>query len=236
MTEKGTLKRGLQSDVLCESAKKLKSNLPSMDDVINFVASQDYVPPANTVHNDKPELSTAAAFSNLFAEISNLHSIVSQQQKTIEMLTCRLDFALSMLGVADNGQPTSQDAAGSAGSTGSGAAAASYADVTKRPSVANYKLKKDSIVAAMYVDGQRKASRATNIIVSGLPVTSSAQSDMSTVVEIFRREFNEVPEITFNKRIGKPMPGRIQPLLVVLKSAEQASRYVASGKKATTIH
>ena len=111
-------------------------------------------------------------------------------------------------------------------------AVSDFAAAVKRPAaaVAADRVVQESVVAAMYVDSQRRQNRATNFIVSGLAI-SDIRSDRDAVVDLCRREFSEAPDIVYCKRLGKPASGRVQPLLVVLKTAAQAVRFVSSAKK-----
>jgi uncharacterized protein YejL (UPF0352 family) len=106
-----------------------------------------------------------------------------------------------------------------------------FAAAVKRPAItASDRTAHESIVAAVYVDHQRRTDRATNFIVTGLP-PSDIRPDPQAVVDLCRRELGEAPDIVHTKRLGKLMPGRVQPLLVVLRTAAQAVRLVTAGKK-----
>ena len=86
------------------------------------------------------------------------------------------------------------------------------------------------VVAAVYVDQQRQNSRVANLFVSGLqPLPSVADA---TVVSDFCRsyELGIVPDIVHCRRLGKMNPARVQPLLVVLRSADQADEIMTNAK------
>jgi hypothetical protein len=72
------------------------------------------------------------------------------------------------------------------------------------------------VVTAVYVDQTIKKRHETSIIVSGMQQDGS-QSDASCFAAICNEEFQLQPSTAFTKRLGKPEPGKIQPLLIVLK-------------------
>ena len=81
----------------------------------------------------------------------------------------------------------------------------------------------------MYVDQQRQASRVANLVVSGLqPLPSVADATM--VTDLCRSELSIVPDIVHCRRLGKMITGRVQPLLVVLRSAVQADEIMVKAK------
>jgi hypothetical protein len=107
------------------------------------------------------------------------------------------------------------------------AAARSYSAVVKsnkRP--ANFR---EAAVAAVYVDQRRKDSRKNSVIISGLP--PRPQTDKSSVLQLFKTEFDLDTDIPVCRRLGQQLPGKIQPLLVVLKNPEHASLILSGAKR-----
>ena len=162
-----------------------------------------------------------SSYNKLQSTINDLAAEVSQQKKLINELRSQLSTIVSSL---QSGSFSDQTVA----------ALNSYASaVNSRPAAAaliSDRAVQESVVAAVYVDTQRRHSRETNFVIFGLP-TSPTQPDNTSVANLCRREFNEAPDIVFSKRLGKPTAGRAQPLLVVLRSAAQASRFVSSAKQ-----
>ena len=176
-----------------------------------------------TIESDNCEndvIENPPSYSKLLTMINDLSAEVSQQKKLIGELRSQLSTIVSSL---QSGSFSDQTVT----------ALNSYASAVKsQPTAAaliNDRAVQESVVAAVYVDSQRRQSRETNFVVFGLP-TSTTQPDNTSVLNLCRREFNEAPDIVFSKRLGKPSSDRIQPLLVVLKSAAQAGRFISSAK------
>lgn len=88
---------------------------------------------------------------------------------------------------------------------------------------------KQSVVTALYVDQSLKRSRENSLIVNGLvPVSISTDSDLFANLCI--TEFKTRPDIVSVKRLGQPQVGRVQPLLVHLKRADQAKTLIDAAK------
>jgi len=84
-------------------------------------------------------------------------------------------------------------------------------------------------VAEMYIDLNRKQRRANNIVVSGLP---TATSESKAVHDLLLSEFDY--DWTLNivncRRIGKPQPNKVHPLLVSFESPETAEYFIKRAK------
>jgi hypothetical protein len=89
---------------------------------------------------------------------------------------------------------------------------------------------RDAVVAAVYVDQQRKNNRVANLVVSGLQPTSQV-SDSTVVTDLLSDEIGIVPDIVHCRRLGKLTPHKPQPLLIVLRSAEQADEIMSRAKR-----
>ena len=160
-----------------------------------------------------------ASFDKLQKQVCDVLIEVEHQKQTIKDLSSRLSTVVSVIEGGSVAELTA-------------AAVNDFAAAIKRPAavVAADHAVQHSVVAAMYVDNQRRQNRATNFILSGLPV-SNTRPDQNAVADLCRREFREDPDIVHCKRLGKLSPNRIQPLLVVLKTAAQAVRFISLAKK-----
>lgn len=88
-----------------------------------------------------------------------------------------------------------------------------------------------SVVSAMYVEQRQKDLRANSFVVSGLPIEHDID-DETKIKHICKQNLNIDIDanITKVKRIGKPSPGRTQPLLVLLKHKDQAQRIINNAR------
>jgi len=164
-------------------------------------------------------------FNKLQSRVDNMSTEMQQQRKIIQELTARLAFVTSLLDIDVDVNDHVDDQSGVSAAD----ALNSFATVVKRPTiVAANRAVQESVVAAMYVDNQRRLNRATNIIVSGL--APSTQSDQQLVTDLGLREFKEKLDVVHVKRLGKPITGRVQPLLVVLKTVAQAKTMLQQAK------
>jgi hypothetical protein len=87
-----------------------------------------------------------------------------------------------------------------------------------------------SLLTAVYMDQSSQKRRSSSLIVSGLQQTNS-QSDRSLFNQLVLNEFGVQPDITYIKRLGPPLPGKTRPLLVALKSVDQAKHIISSARQ-----
>jgi hypothetical protein len=219
----------------------------TIDDIIEQVGSQSSAGGAGDGDNDENNINAAddnksemellgmsleheatTACNNMHAAIAKLTTIMMQQRRQAEEMDKKLNIILSALQNLSSNFTAKHSAANTASHlAGVGVSSAS----TPRPAAAiTDHTARESVVAAVYVDNQLRANRMTNFVVTGLPPTTD-RSDQQVVVELLSREFHEVADIVHSKRLGKATPGRIQPLLVVLKTAAQAQRVVSAAKQ-----
>jgi len=85
-----------------------------------------------------------------------------------------------------------------------------------------------SVVAAVYVDQDRKKRRETSLIVTGMP-PMAGKVDQKLFVDLCSSELNLTPDVVSVKRIGHAQ-GKIQPLLVYLKQADEVKKIINSAK------
>jgi hypothetical protein len=88
---------------------------------------------------------------------------------------------------------------------------------------------RQNVVTAVYVDQTIKKRHETSLIVSGLQPTSS-QSDSNLFAAICHDEFHILPNVILTKRLGRRDDGKPQPLLVVLKQADEANKLINLAK------
>jgi len=88
---------------------------------------------------------------------------------------------------------------------------------------------REAAVSAVYADLRQRDSRKNSIILSGLP--SRQCSDNLSVAKLFKDEFDLVTDISVCKRLGQPVTGKIQPLLVMLSNPDHASRILSEAKQ-----
>jgi hypothetical protein len=66
--------------------------------------------------------------------------------------------------------------------------------------------------------------------VSGL-APSTTTSDVQQFKSLCAVEFNVSPDVTATKRLGRPLQGKIQPLLIVLQQESQAQQLIAKARE-----
>jgi len=88
---------------------------------------------------------------------------------------------------------------------------------------------RESVVTAVYVDKQTKDSRASNVVISGLP-PNPQRSDKDAVRSLLQSELKVVTDVKHCRRLGTQSHGRVQPLLVVLPSDDIAAQVLSLAK------
>jgi hypothetical protein len=178
------------------------------------------------------------------AELHHLQLLVQQQQCTILKLQNQLNFVLSFLGIDDddlhvynelcNNKPDPSSSSNLSNNhhnthvvdtDGSSApnAQPSWSTVVrrKRPATQSNSFQR-SVVAAMYVDQTMKKRRETSLVVSGLELAAD-KSDSALFTSLCHEELDTDPVIVKTMRLGKDSPaeGKVRPLLVILREADQ---------------
>lgn len=171
----------------------------------------------------------------------SIQTQLQQMHNQIATLTTQLCFVLSFLNISSQSpQETAAAAASVAGDSAvdpgkSTSISCSVNKTTPAAAVDAVKSKhaaqtfKDVIRTAIDDDCRSRARRSKSIVVSGLE-TSSTCSDKDNFLRLCSREFKAQPRVTFCKRLGEQITGRIQPLLVALSTAEDAAWFVANAK------
>jgi hypothetical protein len=174
--------------------------------------------------------SMSASSHPIDKQFEQFHAVIQQQQGIIEKLQRQLNFVFSFLGIIDSlsteDKPAQQISAWSRTGGPTGPQLVPVNNQSSRQHSLNFQ---ESIVATVYVDQAERERRASSLIISGLE--SSSQSDDKTlVVDLCQSELDISPDIITIKRLGKPVPGRAQPLLVTLRQIEQAKRIINHAK------
>jgi len=172
-------------------------------------------------------------------QVNKLLATISEQKLQIQNLTQKLDFVLSFLGINDASLVTMNDSTSSVPATTFIAAtttttSTTYADVasatvngaapiqtaSSRPVSFH-----EAVVTAVHADQRARERRAKSVVVSGL-ATDTGSSDTAAFHRLCVSEFGFDAEVTYTRRLGNVIDGRIQPLLVCLQSAEVATELV----------
>jgi hypothetical protein len=190
-------------------------------------------------------------------QINLMQAEIQQQKSLIIQLQQQLSFVLSFLGIAEqdvlpvknNATITPNDGASDnhnnnnsstadspvlqqAWSTVVGSSNVGKLQQTKPKHVANFQ---QSLIAAVYVDQSERKRRESTLIVSGLQVKDSC-ADHTLFSELCQAELSVQPDIVTTKRLGREQPGKIQPMLVVLRKADQAQQLIAMAKQLRKSH
>ena len=175
-------------------------------------------------------------------QVNKLLATISEQKLQIQNLTQKLDFVLSFLGINDASLVTTNNSTSSALATSSTATTTTtsptYADMasaavntaapvqtaSSRPVSFH-----EAVVTAVHTDQRARERRAKSVVVSGL-ATDTGSSDTAMFHRLCVSEFGFDAEVTYTRRLGNVIDGRIQPLLVCFQSAEVANELVKNAK------
>ena len=86
---------------------------------------------------------------------------------------------------------------------------------------------KCNLVSAVYKDMAEKKKRANNIVITGLS-SQDGFDDKSVVSGMILQQFGRQVAVRSSRRLGKPIAGRAQKLLVTLSSTEDAAYIVTN--------
>ena len=105
-----------------------------------------------------------------------------------------------------------------------------YADAIRKPPVpAALSIPlRQAVVSAVYADFKEKDRRAKNVVISGLP--TSSVSDKSSVEKLSYTEFGITPQVVKCHRLGQSRSGSVQPLVIVLRTVEEAEFLIKNAK------
>jgi len=85
------------------------------------------------------------------------------------------------------------------------------------------------VLSTVYVNQIIKEKRANSIVIKGLDTVNDSSLE-GTAHHLLSTELQIEPNIKHCKRLGRPTTGRIQPLLVVLSSVEEANSVLSVAK------
>ena len=179
------------------------------------------------------------ACNKLQSEVSSLRSVVVEQSHKIDNIEKMLTAILELLQKDADRIPSVTVSANMESSVSQPVVSASvsassavplYSDIAGRGTDAGRGIEStvqnklstfrlDDTVAAVYVDQHEHSRRANNIIISGLH-TVPGVSDREVASALIETEYDFVPHISYVRRLGQVLPGRIRPLLVTMKHDE----------------
>ena len=211
------------ADIVNRPSKRTKSRKNKKAAAAAAAAAEANSHNLSSLEDDDVEFVTISDHNRLKKQFSDLSAELQTQKKIVADLKTQLSSLMSLVDINNSS---------TAGANQTSSAINSFAAAVKHPAaavVAADRSVQETVIAAVYVDNQRRLNRATNLVITGL-AASTVLSDQQAVVELCSSEFNEVPEIVYSKRLGKPLAGRVQPLLVILKSVDQATRLLSIAK------
>lgn len=172
----------------------------------------DRVPPPTATSESSPIL-------------DELYEEIQRQREVINLLTTRLNFVLTMFGIDEvtTGPPVSDipDSEVSQPVT-------SFSSAVKTTSTAKASFQ-TAVLSTINKEHKEQAIRSKNFLVYGLPATENC-TDEQTVEQLLQTELDLQPEIKLCKRVGKKVPGKVQPLKVTVASQEQVSAIVSNAR------
>lgn len=184
--------------------------------------------------------------------VAGLVKKVIEQQATINRLTQQVDFLLSYLGINVNNEPnvkpltTSVSVSDPAGdgnlpSTSQALQPAAdtdepvvvprpttFADISARRPAPLSAAMKQAVVSAVYRDFEDRDRRNRNVVISGIP--STVTNDAVAVKHLLEEEYGRTYEVVKCRRLGRPTPGKTQPVLVTLTTAAEAQYLVNNAR------
>ena len=156
-----------------------------------------------------------------------LSAEVGRQRHVIDILTTRLNFVLSMFGADD--VSLSVDQAVRTSSETVSATDPVIAKTTDSDLPSPQVSFRGAVLSAVYSDMKEQETRSKNFVISGLPVNTDNE-DKAVVEALCDKELRVKPNIRSCRRLGKSIPGKVQPILVSVYSKEEASSIVSSAK------
>lgn len=235
--------------------RKSRRNVSNVNSLSQPTGSSNVIKPPNSdtnlmdtnvnVNLNANNLETTVVVS-LRAEIASL-------QETVRSLSTQVNFLLSFVGAvssspsfqlpqqsADAGTDTSHNSSTTNQSVHQLTTAPNYSAVVQQPATISGvhhgpRSFREAAVAAVYADKAETDRRSASFIVSGMSASNSS-SDRDLVARLCIAEFGVNPDIAFTKRLGRYLPGKVQPLLVYLKQTDQAKNIVATARQLRQSH
>ena len=174
--------------------------------------------------------------TELREQINFLSATVDKQNAIIAKLSAKIRFVLSFLDIPDTDSPPELSLSFSVLST---------AEQDSRP-VANEDANSDTaingmhnrsskppfrsaVLSTVYADIKDKEIRAKNFVISGL-LPSKDHEDIKVVEALCETKLDVKPVIKSCWRLDKVIPGRVRPLKVSVRTAEQATCVITAAK------
>ena len=178
--------------------------------------------------DDSGGCSKSASYDyKLRQQVEELSAEVGRQRHVIDILTTRLNFVLSMFGADD--VSLSVDQAVRTSSETVSATDPVIAKTTDSDLPSPQVSFRGAVLSAVYSDMKEQETRSKNFVISGLPVNTDNE-DKAVVEALCDKELRVKPNIRSCRRLGKSIPGKVQPILVSVYSKEEASSIVSSAK------
>jgi len=178
--------------------------------------------------DDSRGCSKSASYDySLRQQVEDLSAEVGRQRHIIDMLTTRLNFVLSMFGADD--VPVSAEQAVRTPSETVSATDPVTVKTTDSDLPSPQMSFRGAVLSAVYSDMKEQETRSKNFVITGLPVDTDNE-DKAVVEALCEKELRIKPNIRSCKRLGKSIPGKVQPILVSVYSKDQASSIVSSAK------
>jgi len=234
---------------LSKHQKAAKSKL--YDDAIDSACSQqpDLNSTANTTLIATDE-ATDASLNSLSNQMIDLLKLVDIQSQIIKSLDNKVNILLSFLGLTKNNisqsalhdidltndAPTQSISQKQSTADNHSQSDKSLPQVRANPVPTSYSqaasLKgaiRQTVLSTVYVNQIIKEKRANSIVIKGLDTVDDS-SLQDAAHHLLSRELQIEPNIKYCKRLGRPTPARIQPLLVVLSSVDEANSILSVAK------
>lgn len=175
---------------------------------------------------------------------------VNELQNSIDRLAMKVDFLLSYLGInTDKSYPAASppstcrlSPSTPPSSPWSGLDVQPGTDVVssnlviescrKSAPLSSAALQHAAVVSALYRDFKDRERRSRNIVISGIAsiANSTVTSDAAAVKRLLDSEFDRSFSVVKCHRLGRPVSGRIQPVMATL-GTEADARYVVQNAK-----
>ena len=173
-------------------------------------------------------------------QVRNLKSVVTQNNDQIGKLTNQVSFLLSVMGLTE-GEDVTLNLSGATGGiiTGrpnlelsSGVRSSPENPVSNHGTMSYSQAvtkMRTAVVAAVHVESKAIQNRAKNFVISGLHPDASL-SDKNLVQQFIAGNLGRTVHVTACKRLGAPVVGRVQRLLVTVETTQQASAVIDAAK------
>jgi hypothetical protein len=197
-----------------------KEALQLMDDAIDAACSQD------------------VSFNSSSSNECECKAVITSLKQEVAELKAQVDFLLDFFNLKQvNRLPTTADqsqqmkppdTATTNNPPTTDGYSKSVSSRSKPASVLSAPLRQ-AVLSAVYSDLSAKNNRSTNVVLSGIP-PESTRADKDIVVDLIARELHIQTAVRVCRRLGRPTPGRIQPLCATLSSAVEVDQVLGCAK------